>query len=748
MADVSARILRDSAALLRGRWPALLLVAGLTLGGAVMATSLIAALANPSGAVINGVVTGPRPWTEMVLAAEVDGSPVRLTVPVLLALAWFVGLGASLRLLAGRPARSSRLGPWLWSWLGLGAVLGALALLSAAASVVLAGIIGAGGALIGGLLGAYGLARVALAMPAMLVDGYDLSASLRRSVTVTRGRTLTVGTMLLAVGLGPLVAVALVGPWLRPAADSWVGDVLWAAAVGMLQYLVLVALLPVQVVVLLATYRAASVSAPTTVESPATPADSPTGDPGRELANSPAGDLADDPGRELTVIVGEHPAEATGSADDRDPELAVAAPGRGEASPTGPADRLSSTRWVTVAGLAVLLVVPALVGPAVVLANPRGLPVATVAHPDVTLTQGLLDLTVLSNGSVAMVDDMQVSLCRDAHCTDAERLAMPCYDGEPPEPVGAEVRSCLSGLPLLAADITPDGRLLALIRGRGNTVRLFWCHLVPTADGQCTWGGATSLYPQPELWQGWSLAVTATPDGGFAAAILGPGYDVGTGRLLLATCASLDCPQPTVQSVLDVALADSYPPGTLSIAVDPGSGSLALGYLDRTDTSLWLGGCPAGCPGGPVLNRAFGPLGPGPGNVRTVTVVAGPTGPMAALGLAPLADALYNQPTVDVVTCDDHACTTPYAYEIPGSTVLLVSDDSGQVYHVGDAPHGASPVGEPVVTDWFALSPLLTGRPVAAALGPDGRLRIALADEGRLTLVTCANQTCRAPTNR
>ncbi|HEX5995122.1 MAG TPA: hypothetical protein VFY84_08295 [Jiangellales bacterium] len=72
----------------------------------------------------------------------------------------------------------------------------------------------------------------------------------------------------------------------------------------------------------------------------------------------------------------------------------------------------------------------------------------------------------------------------------------------------------------------------------------------------------------------------------------------------LVVCDRADCPQPTVHTVLTVPRPDRAYGGTVAVAVDPASGNLALGYLDGTDGSLWLGGCPPGCADGPVLNRA------------------------------------------------------------------------------------------------------------------------------------------------
>jgi len=50
-------------------------------------------------------------------------------------------------------------------------------------------------------------------------------------------------------------------------------------------------------------------------------------------------------------------------------------------------------------------------------------------------------------------------------------------------------------------------------------------------------------------------------------------------------------------------MPDVWQGGVVDIAVDRASGSLALGYVHKTAKALWLGGCPAGCAGGPALTR-------------------------------------------------------------------------------------------------------------------------------------------------
>jgi hypothetical protein len=283
------------------------------------------------------------------------------------------------------------------------------------------------------------------------------------------------------------------------------------------------------------------------------------------------------------------------------------------------------------------MVAPAMVGPAAVLANPRELPVATTARPEAGFSARPLDLTVLTDGTVATVDDMQVGLCFEAHCASVGLMSMPCLDGEQPKPIGESGRSCQIEAPLKAADITPDGTLLALTRGRGNAARFFWCRIDHDApDGQCRWGGAIVLHQQPARWENGSMDVTAVAGGGFAAVILTPGPDEVSGTLLLVTCEHLDCPQPTVRRVSDVPLPGGWQGGgSVAIAADPHSGNLALGYFDPTDGSLLLGGCPAGCADGPVMNPAGAwpqyDAQAHPPSLPSLDLVATSTGPVAVL---------------------------------------------------------------------------------------------------------------------
>jgi len=283
-------------------------------------------------------------------------------------------------------------------------------------------------------------------------------------------------------------------------------------------------------------------------------------------------------------------------------------------------------------------------------------------------------------------------------------------------------------------------------------VRVFGCRLVPNPDGQCQWSGATSLYRQPDLWQQWSMDVAALPGGGFAAVMVAPGGNDASVSVRLAVCDRVDCPQPTVHTVLTVPRPDLSNGGTVAVAADPASGNLALGYLDGTDGSLWLGGCPPGCADGPTLNRAGAR--PEYGNnspvltIPSLQVVATPTGPVAVLGTEVVLSSLDIVPQVSaVVACYDVGCATSdvVAWNRLLVTAALAVDASGEVHIIGSATTGTYLLVGTVPGERLLGSSLVSGGVVAAAAGADGRLRIVLLDDQGLALVTCANHTCTAP---
>jgi len=760
----------------RDRWPVLLAVAGLTLGPAVTATTIVDVLAARGDAIVNGALISygePTVWTRVVLTAASGAAQARVSVPILVVLAWFIGLATTLPILAGRPVRTAwrRVPPT--EWLALGALLAALTLVGLQAAVAAAGHLGAPAGWLTAALWTYGLARLALALPAMLVDGRRLPKALRHVVVARHGHAATVALIVVTV-VAPAVILALLGPGITPTGRTWVGNMLWSGVASLLEYLILLLALPAQATGLLAAYRAARpAKTPASTDGQESPGDpepstvdsTAAGRPGRrsERDAPPSDDL------ELTVTVhdlaspfgaGYGPTARPGTAPLWVAE--VMAPGRrrpdARTEDPAPVGARPSRRWLGFAAVAVLSVGPAAVGPALLLINPNNLPVLTVARPEAGFAARPLTMAVLDDGTVVSVGPTQAALCRDPHCTDLDLLTMPCVDGVPPAPTGAATPSCRTEGPVAAADVTPDGTLLALSY-HDRDVRLFWCRLEPTEDGQCRWGGATTLYQQPDQWWDRSMSVTALPGGGFAAAIIAPGPNEATTTVRLITCDRLDCPQPTVHIALTILRPDVA--GLVDVAANPASGTLALGYLERGAEALYLGGCPAGCPDGPVLTRvgrwsdlAAGAIVPDRPDLQ---VAATTTGPAATLGTLdtptatrPTADAASGPRTAFassegiVVSCADPGCATlDRSLDSFPVGVLLVGNRTGEVYVVW--PMGGHPLIGPLREGWLVGLPVTLDAVVAVALGPDGYPRLLARDDQGPAVVTVVQACCLGP---
>jgi hypothetical protein len=179
----------------------------------------------------------------------------------------------------------------------------------------------------------------------------------------------------------------------------------------------------------------------------------------------------------------------------------------------------------------------------------------------------------------------------------------------------------------------------------------------------------------------------------------------------------------------------------VAVDVDAASGTLAIGYYDPTDGSVWLGSCPATCPDGPTLN----PVGSWPrfsdgglASPYSLKVVAGRGGPAAVL-------TAYLPGTTQVAAaygCADIACTEPLGgLFMDWAAGWPVVDGAGNAFIVGNTHRDGAPVLLNVHTR--RLTPLAgEGIVRGAAFGPDGRLRMLLEPlTGGQTLVTC---TCPA----
>ena len=758
----------------RDRWPVLLAVAGLTLGPAVTATTIVDVLAARGDAIVNGALISygePTVWTRVVLTAASGAAQARVSVPILVVLAWFIGLATTLPILAGRPVRTAwrRVPPT--EWLALGALLAALTLVGLQAAVAAAGHLGAPAGWLTAALWTYGLARLALALPAMLVDGRRLPKALRHVVVARHGHAATVALIVVTV-VAPAVILALLGPGITPTGRTWVGNMLWSGVASLLEYLILLLALPAQATGLLAAYRAVQAAAP----APAASTNRPHHDPTTSTVDGNAPDgpgeaspAADGLGLTVTVhdltdappMAGHHRGSAVGVIDVV--TVRTAAPERrpsdvqpADAAPTRPR---SAPRWLWLTAVPLLTIVPAVAGPAMLLANPNRLPVLTVARPEAGLVMRPLTFDVLDDGSVVIVDTSHAARCRDEHCTDVDLLSMPCIGGARPAPEGTATRGCPTVGPIRAADVTSDGTLLALVHDPDQTVRLFWCQLEPTDDGQCRWGGQTTLYQLPDQWWELSMAVTALPGGGFAAAILAPGLGETTITVRLITCERLDCPQPTVHIALFTE-RPAVPGSVVDIAVDSTTGNLALGYLDRTDDSLHLGGCQARCPDGPTMNwvgrwreLVYDTDAPDHPDLQVLATATGPTAALTSFD-ALSSFRLYTEVSPGVVkeittrvtavmTCDNPGC---YTFRRSHLTVgmeamTLVANPGAEAYLVGTWRNHL--MVKPLHGEWSTGWPFDVGTVAAAAHGPDGRLRLLTHDDQGPMLVALTHPVLR-----
>jgi hypothetical protein len=688
--------------LLRRRWPALIGITVVVMVPALLATSLVEALAPRGLATIingrlvpNGLTTS---WTRLSLSAGTGDARVDLAVPVLVVAGWFVALAASMPVLAGASFRAAwwRTANRLIEWVLLVALLAFTSAIGffgltliyqsfPGAFSLVAGIVG--------VVGLYGLIRLALALPAMLIDGHGLVAAVRRAFAVTRGRALPDGATLVLAGIGaPALLLFLAHAAARAlaghAGGSWVGDVLWVGVGSVVEHLALVVAIPLQAVVLAGGYL---------------------------------------------FLAGPAEAGAPAASSVRAPRLRAA-------------------------GILLLVAAPALVTSAVVVANPYHVPAVSTGRAEVGFS-GPLAMTVLADGTTAAATDMQVGLCRGPRCARSDAVGVPCVNGTQPTPLGANAspggRGCSIEAPVVAADITPDGTLLALVRGPNNSARFYWCRLVPNHDQQCAWGGATSLKTLPKLWESWSMSVAATPDGGFAAALLGPGAGGEGGQVFLVTCERLDCPQPTARPVLAVPMKPQpFDGGIVDVAVDRASGNLAVSYYDKTEGVVWLGGCPAGCADGPRMVRVDSILGVPSDAVAPsasfLDTAMTRDGPIALLRAAAAPDSFAGDGEIaSVITCSDLACARPRHIETAGwRSVRLAVDSTGVAFLVGKASGGA-----PVLDKFMILRNVSTdavtmlsvaGDVRAAAFDGGNRLRILVSGPQGLTLVTCATAYCIA----
>jgi hypothetical protein len=683
-------------------WRQLFGVAALALVPAGTATAVVDVLgAGPPAAIVNGTLTtaSGSTWTSALISVSLVGWQFHLGVPVLVVLGMFLAIAAGLRIVGGDglPAASR----WVWrrlsSLLALAVVLAVTAVTAVIVLTLVAVQTGELAPLVligGGVVCWYTWVRLLLALP--LLACVDTSGSptgamatrgaadaLRRAWISSRGKTLELGTALLVYGV---IVPGLVGYVLNavpPIAEhlysSPTVDVIWVAVAAVITDLALFTAAALYAALLWAALP------------------SPNGEPDLDVRNE---DEAVRPHR----------------------------PRR--------------SRVLAMAALVVAAAIPALTSAIVVIANPRGLPVATIGRPSFAVFGTPLAFTVLTDGTTVMVDNMQVAWCRDAHCSRAQTVGMPCDGGAEPTEISPGVHSCAGVGPYVAADVTPDGTLLALVRGHHlDGAQLIRCSVLnPTPGyGACAWIGATDLGAE-RLLIGGPMAVAATPSGGFVAAMLGSGPDDAHNEIVLFSCSQLGCPQPTVQPIATIPATSTD--GVLRLAAD--RNGMTLGYLDRQTPTLWLGHCTGSCNGGLALTHAGSwPHQPNFG-VADLQVVTTPRGPRA-LVTTPSGTTGSGDVWTASVRCTDPTCTQAdgTSCDCWGPTRLAV-DDIGQTYEIATD----NDRGTPWIANETNRSPMTLpdkGTVLAATFGPDERLRLLLAGVGGASLVTCAERDCQPP---
>src|SRR5690606_37975541 len=154
--------------------------------------------------------------------------------------------------------------------------------------------------------------------------------------------------------------------------------------------------------------------------------------------------------------------------------------------------------------------------------------------------------------------------------------------------VGDDARSCSIEGPLGAATLRPDGMLVGVRFLPPNALRLLHCR-VTDAD-QCRWGGATTILEAPSERQFLRVAMADVPSGGIVVVVMRTEPDSDRGEVTLVRCADLGCSQPRLHRVGTVPAPAGKSGGPIAVAVEPSSGLVAVGYRDRLNGDLWLGG--------------------------------------------------------------------------------------------------------------------------------------------------------------
>jgi hypothetical protein len=181
-------------AALRRHGRMMLVVAVVALVPALAVTALLDAVGTRDGAIVNGLLApdGPTdPWTTARITLTFQGAELNLAVPVLVVVGWLAAIAVSLELLGGATVRlavrdAARRAVPLLGVTVLLILLGLAALYLGLATAVIVGngVTGGAGVALGAgvaFAGLFAPARLALALPAIAVDGIEVSTAMRRA---------------------------------------------------------------------------------------------------------------------------------------------------------------------------------------------------------------------------------------------------------------------------------------------------------------------------------------------------------------------------------------------------------------------------------------------------------------------------------------------------------------------------------------------------------------------------------------
>jgi len=655
-------------------------------------------------AIVNGRLTAKEPSPHL-FRFDVTGASaeVHLTASPTLSLGWWLAVLAALPIV-NAVATAAPPVPVRVCWRRVVSrlpALAALALLLFAGVFVLASVAGLVASWLGSPLfaaavaaaGAPLMAPLALAVPAVLVEHRSLATALHRGIEVTRSRWWSIGLALL-VGIVIIPGAVLWVARIVERADVSVGgpttNAVLAGLCGALASAMVLAIVPLQPAMLALTFLWA---------------------------------------RDRLAL------------DGVEPEAQRA--DRPMAQPV----RLNGAVMMALA-LAALL--PAATETTHVLWNPHHLPVVT--EEPFSVANRPIATTARSDGRPAFVFAQDITQCLDAQCSGVRSVSLPCVDGAEMQPMGDGARSCSIEAPLAAATLRPDGTLVGVRHELPNRLRLLHCRV--TDEQQCEWGGATTILDAPDEQQFGQVAMADVSSGGVVVAVMRTAKGSDQGEVTLIHCEDLRCAEPRNHRVGRVPAPAGISGGPIALAVEPRTGLVAVGYRDKLNGDLWLGGCSTvECSDASLtrIERSPQPL----NHELDGTLFAGAFGDSAeaatlasvfvdATVAGPIALEHINAGWIDVVTCTDPGCAAYHAATIPAMSARLMRDPNGGLVLVAATPGGVTldPIDAP---DSLPVRlPAEDGTEVIAAImGADGRAHLVLRDAIGSRVVTCTDPSCQ-----